>query len=53
MLGWVSILTSPLPGATTSQDMAVVVTNSSGVQYLYEKGNISYYKTVMSECDKK
>ncbi|EWM29584.1 Beta-lactamase/transpeptidase-like protein [Nannochloropsis gaditana] len=30
------------------QDFAVVVTNSSGVQYLYEKGNISYTDTVMN-----
>lgn len=30
-------------------DFCVVVTNASGVQYLYEKGNISYTDTVMSK----
>jgi hypothetical protein len=30
-------------------DFAVVVTNASGIQYLYEKGNISYTDTVMSK----
>lgn len=30
-------------------NMAVVVTNASGIQYLYEKGNTSYTKTVMSK----
>ena len=30
-------------------DFAVVVSNASGIQYLYEKGNISYTDTVMSK----
>jgi len=30
-------------------DFAVVVANASGIQYLYEKGNISYTDTVMSK----
>ena len=30
-------------------DMAVAVVNGSGVQFLYEKGNISYFNQVMSK----